>query len=205
MIFTFSLNEALAAWLKVGLTVCLFFVTGSTLEAQSPANATGPVFIERIDLIGNLRVKTSSIRAVLQSRAGEVYNVEKARRDVETLRSSGSFSDVRLDVEDSVDQPNAKILVFYLNEKPIIRRIEFRGTRSVSTSDVMSALRAKHVDLTVGSLFDQAKLARATTAIKELLLARGYASATVDADHEKLPGFHTVSVTFNINEGPRSR
>jgi hypothetical protein len=58
---------------------------------------------------------------------------------------------VRWEVEDSPDQSNAKIVVFYLKEKPVVRRIEYRGTNSLTESDILEALRDKKVGLSTAS------------------------------------------------------
>ena len=39
------------------------------------------------------------------------------------------FEDIRLEVQDSPNRPNAKIVIFHVVERPIIRRIEYHGNQ----------------------------------------------------------------------------
>jgi hypothetical protein len=40
------------------------------------------------------------------------------------------LDDVRLEVEDSPELPNGKIVVFIVRERPIVSRIEYKGIKS---------------------------------------------------------------------------
>ncbi len=83
------------------------------------------------------------MRARIFSRAGDPYSEEAVRRDFQALWNTQFFEDVRLEVEDSPDQPDGKIVVFYLKERPIIRRIEYKGNKSISESDILDALQGQ--------------------------------------------------------------
>jgi outer membrane protein insertion porin family len=115
------------------------------------------------------------------------------------------FEDVRLEVEDSPDRSNAKIVVFYLKEKPFVRRIEYRGTNSLTESDILEALRDKKVGLSVGSQFDGAKLTRAVVVIKGLLAGRGFQFATVKPTYERIAGADAVTLVFDIDGGSKAQ
>jgi len=206
------LTIALAAGTKICLRlfesfgpVCLiFFALGQTLWAQQPQGNTGPQFvIERIDFVGNRRIQTGTLRARIISRPGDVYNAEVLRRDFQLLWNTQFFDDIRLEVEDSPDQPNAKVVVFYVSERPIIRRIEYKGNKSITESDILDAFKDKKVGLTVESQFDLTKIKRAEVVIKGLLAAHGRQFATVKPTYEKIAATNAVKLVFNIDEGPK--
>jgi len=206
------LNIALAAGTKILLrsfesfgAVCLiFFALGQSLWAQQLQGNTGRQYIiERIDFVGNRRIQTGTLRARIISRAGDVYNPDVLRRDFQLLWNTQFFDDVRLEVEDSPDQPNAKIVVFYVSERPIIRRIEYKGNKSITESDILDAFKDKKVGLSVESQFDLTKIKRAEVVIKELLAAHGRQFATVKPTYEKIAATNAVKLVFNIDEGPK--
>ena len=119
-----ALNTAASAksclrFLLLPLAVWLF----GTLVPE-PAAAQQAV-IQRIDIVGNRRVPRDTVRARLFVRYGDPYDEDALRRDFQALWNTQYFEDVRLEVEDSSDRPNAKIVVFYVRERPIIRRIEY--------------------------------------------------------------------------------
>ena len=101
------------------------------LPQQSPGGQQ--YIIQRIEFIGNRRIQRDTLLARIFSRPGDPYNEEAVRRDFQALWNTQFFEDIRLEVEDSPDQPNGKIIVFYVQERPIIRRIEYKGKDRKST------------------------------------------------------------------------
>jgi outer membrane protein insertion porin family len=198
-----STREVLARLFELFATACLFLFSAQALEAQQPHGKAGTqYFIERVEIVGNRHVRSARILACILSRPGDPYSAGAVRRDVQALRDTGFFADVRLEVEDNPDRPNAKIVAFYVSEKPIIRRIEYRGIKSITESDILNALNDKKVGLSVGRQFDQAKLTRAVVAIEAVLSAHGRPSATVKPTYEKIAAANTVTIVFDIDEGP---
>jgi outer membrane protein assembly factor BamA len=168
--------------LELFTTTCLFVFSAQALEAQQPDRRPETKYsIERIDTEGNRRVETAEMRACIISRPGDAYSPKTIRRDVQALRDTGFFEDVRLEVEDSPHQLDAKIVVFIVRERPIVRRVEYRGIKTITEPEIRNALNDKGVRLSVGDWFDQTKLARAALVINALLSARGSPSATVKA------------------------
>ena len=124
----------------------------------APADQNAPKFIiQRIEFIGNRRVQRDTLLARIFSRAGDPYSEEAVRRDFQALWNTQFFEDVRLEVEDSPDDPNAKVVVFYVQERPVIRRIEYKGNKSITESDILDAFKDKKVGLTVESQFESHK------------------------------------------------
>ena len=115
------------------------------------------------------------------------------------------FNDVRLEVEDSPDLPNGKIVKFIVREMPIVSRIECKGIKSITESDILDTFKDKRVGLTAGNRFDPAKLKHAVVAISELLAARGHEFAAVKPSYETNPSSNTVTLVFNIDEGPKAQ
>jgi outer membrane protein insertion porin family len=185
-------------------TVSLILLAAQALWAQQPQENPGTQYvIERIEFIGNRRVQSGTLRARIFSRQGDPFSVEAVRRDFQALWNTGFFDDIRVEVEDSPDQPNAKIIVFYVAERAIIRRIEYKGNKSITESDILDAFKDKKVGLSVESQFDPTKVTRAAVVIKELLAAHGRQFATVKPTYEKIPAANAVKLVFNIDEGPK--
>ncbi|MFY9803829.1 MAG: outer membrane protein assembly factor BamA [Candidatus Acidiferrales bacterium] len=177
------------------------------VAAQQPPGGqegNGPQYvIERIEFIGNRRIQRDTLLARIFSRPGDPYSEEAVRRDFQALWNTQFFEDIRLEVEDSPDQPNAKIVVFYVQERPIIRRIEYKGNKSITESDILDAFKDKKVGLSVESQFDPTKIKRAEVVIKELLAEHGRQFATVKPTYERIAATNAVKLVFNIDEGPK--
>jgi outer membrane protein insertion porin family len=179
----------------------LAFDDPSCVQAQE---AGGPQYIiTRIDFVGTRRVQRDTLRARIFSRVGDPYSPEAIRRDFQALWNTQFFEDIRLEVEDDPEHPNGKIVIFYLTERPIIRRIEYKGNKSITESDILDAFKDKKVGLSVESQFDPTKIKRAEVIIKELLAEHGRQFATVKPTYERIPATNAVKLVFNINEGPK--
>jgi outer membrane protein insertion porin family len=188
--------------------VCLiafFFGNPASAQQQAPQpDQGGPHYIiQRIEFIGNRRVQKDTLMARIFSRPGDPYSEEAVRRDFQALWNTQFFEDVRLEVEDSPDDPNAKVVVFYVQERPIIRRIEYKGNKSITESDILDAFKDKKVGLTVESQFDPTKIKRAEVVIKALLAEHGRQFATVKPTYERIAATNAVKLVFNIDEGPK--
>ena len=69
----------------------------------------------RIEFIGNRRIQRDTLLARIFSRAGDPYSEEAVRRDFQALWNTQFFEDIRLEVEDDPNDPNGKIIVFYVH------------------------------------------------------------------------------------------
>lgn len=170
---------------------------------QAPESNAPQYVIERIEFIGTRRIQRDTLLARIFSRPGDPYNPDALRRDFQALWNTQFFEDIRLEVEDSPDQPNGKIVLFYVTERPIIRRIEYKGNKSITESDILDAYKQKKVGLSVESQFDPTKIKRAEVVLKELLAEHGRQFATVKPTYERIAATNAVKLVFNIDEGPK--
>lgn len=105
----------------------LLFFSVQALQSQQPhENERSQYFIVRLDVEGDQRIQTATIRSHILTRPGALYNTEAVQRGAQALPNTGYFAEVRLRVEDSPERPGGKIVVFGLIERPIIRRVEYR-------------------------------------------------------------------------------
>jgi outer membrane protein insertion porin family len=185
--------------------VCLFpFGIAQPLWAESaPQNNEPQYIITRIEFDGNRRVQRDTLLARIFSRPGDPYNPDALRRDFQALWNTEFFEDIRLEVQDDPNQPNGKIVIFYVKERPIIRRIEYKGNKTITESDILDAYKDRKVGLSVESQFDPTKIKRAEVVIKELLAEHGRQFATVKATYERIAATNAVKVVFIIDEGPK--
>jgi outer membrane protein insertion porin family len=185
------------------LTICVLSVLSAHSTSGQVSGSAPRSTIERIEIVGNRRISKDTLLARIFSRPGDVYSEEGLRRDFLALWNTQFFEDIRLEVENSPDKPNQKIIIFYVQERPIIRRIEYKGNKSISESDILDRFKDRKVGLTVESQFDPTKIKRAETVIKELLAEHGRQFAVVRPTFEKIAATNAVKLIFNIDEGPK--
>jgi outer membrane protein insertion porin family len=172
-------------------------------DEAAPAQAAGNYVIDRIEFTGNRRIRTDTLKARIFSRDGDPYNEETLRRDFQALWNTQFFEDVKLRVEDSPTKPNAKVIVFEVTERPVIRRIRYDGIHSISESDILDRFKDKKVGLTVESQFDPTRIKKAEVVLKDLLGEHGRQFATVTPQYERIASSNAVILVFKIEEGPK--
>jgi len=173
-----------------------------TAPAQQPPVPQQGV-IERIEFIGNRRVRTDTLKARVFSREGDPYNEDTLRRDFQALWNTQFFEDVKLRVEDSPKRGNGRIIIFEVKERPVIRRIKYDGNHSISESDILDRFKERKVGLTVESQFDPTKIKKAEVVLKELLGEHGRQFAKVTPEYERIASSNAVILVFKIDEGPK--
>ncbi len=183
-------------------SVTLPAVTTSSATAQQPSEKPQAV-IARIDFVGNRRIRTDTLKARIFTREGDAYNEETLRRDFQALWNTQFFEDVKLRVEDSPERPDAKIIVFEVKERPVIRRIRYDGIHSVSESDILDRFKERKVGLTVESQFDPTRIKKAEVVLKELLGEHGRQFAKVTPQYERIASSNAVILVFKVDEGPK--
>jgi len=200
---------------KVLFSASLDLLTGKEAvedHAQAPAQAAPAqqqpsgqqqFIIERIEFIGNRRIRNDTLKARIFSRDGDPYNEDTLRRDFQALWNTQFFEDVKLRVEDSPKRSDAKIIVFEVKERPQIRRIRYDGNHSVSESDILDRFKERKVGLSVESQFDPTKIKKAEVVIKELLGEHGRQFAKVTPQYERIASSNAVILVFKIEEGPK--
>jgi outer membrane protein insertion porin family len=162
------------------------------------AFAQGPVVTEII-IHGNRRIPADTIRARIFTRAGDPFDEQALERDFSSLWNTGYFEDLRIEKEEA---PGGYRIHIYVKEKPVIRRIEYRGLNSVSQSDVLDRFKERKVGLTTESPYDPTKVKKAEVAIKDLLAEHGRQFAQVKTEIHPIPPA-AVEVYFIVKEGPK--
>ena len=159
--------------------------------------------IARIDFTGNRRIRTDTLKARIFTREGDTYNEETLRRDFQALWNTQFFEDVKLRVEDSPERPDARIIVFEVKERPVIRRSRYDGIHSVSESDILDRFKERKVGLTVESQFDPTRIKKAEVVLRELLGEHGRQFAKVTPQYERIASSNAVILVFKVEEGPK--
>jgi outer membrane protein insertion porin family len=155
--------------------------------------------ITSIRVIGNRRIPKETILARLFSHENEPYDQATVERDFNSLWNTGYFENVRIEREDT---PKGIVLDVYVQEKPTIREINYKGLNSITQSDILDAFKKAKVELTQESQYDATHIAQAITVIKELEAEHGHQFATVKTDVKTIPP-SSVQVNFAIKEGPK--
>ncbi len=185
---------------RVASVVFALMVGAASLSAQNtpaaPAAST-PQTLCQPQVIGNRRIPKESVLARLFSHQGDLYDPAVIERDFNSLWNTSYFENIRIE---RVDTSKCVQLVIYVQEKPTIREINYKGLNAVTQSDVLERFKKAKVGLTVESQYDPTKIKRAEVVLKDLLAEHGHQFATIRTEIKTIPPA-AVALTFNIKEG----
>jgi outer membrane protein insertion porin family len=164
-----------------------------------PVADPGGQIIEGFEFRGAKRVPQDTLKALILSKNGDIYNLETLRRDYMILWNTGRFDDITLETE----QGRTGVVVrFVLVERRVIRSIDYPGAKSVTVSEILDRFKERKVGLSVESQYDPNKVQRAAIVLKDFLAERGRQYATVEPQIEQIPP-SSLKVSFMVNEGPK--
>ena len=170
-------------------------------QAQTPAQA--PQVVDSIIFDGNRKYPTQTLQTRIFTRVGDTYSESGIRADYMALWNTQYFDEITLETQDSTTKPNAIIVIFHLKERPTISVIDYRGTKSVTKSDILDRFKERKVGLSVESQLDPTKVRKAEVVLQELLAEHGRQFAIVKGGIETIPATNRVRLIFNVDEGPK--
>jgi outer membrane protein insertion porin family len=151
--------------------------------------------IEKINIEGNKSTSSLVIYGHLREKEGDDFSLRKVRDDIHELYAMGDFKDVQADAVTGT-HPNQLILTFTVVERPLVGKITFKGNRKWGSSKFLETIKTAPK-----TPYDPALAIADASAIKDLYLDEGYASAAVDSQTRLDADTNTIDLEFDIVEG----
>lgn len=171
----------------------------SGVQEAKPATI-GDNIIEAIEFRGSRRVPQDTLRGLIFSKKGDVYDSESIHRDFVALWNSGRFDDLRIERERG---PQGGILLrFVVTERRVVHTIDYTGAKSISKSEILDRFKDRKLALSPESQYDPGKVQRAKNILQEYEAERGHQYASVIPQIRQVPP-GGVDVVFAIDEGPK--
>ena len=142
---------------------------------------------------GNTTIPKSEVSKHIKTRPGRPVTQKQIKDDVDALVRTRWFASVEPALRPTDD---GVVLVFRVLERPIVRRVEYKGLKKMKqkTFDALTQLKP-------GSPFDIGSNRECARRIEEYYHEKGFAFATVEL--EKGNDRDDREVVFLINEGPK--
>lgn len=197
-----------------GIVLALFAVLAGTAFAKpeikakvskNKAVAEKPQqLVEDVDIQGNRRLRDQDLLYYIKTRKGDTYNVAQVQRDLRELLSFDWFDKTESQVLIEPGVRGGVNVIFVVKELPIIRDLQFEGAKAIQESDILKAFRENRVGISKEAIYDPVKTRSARRILREMLASKGYPNAKIDVQAEEVSAT-SVAVTFNIDQGRRSR
>ena len=101
---------------------------------------SGVAQVDSVRVMGNQRIETEAILAVIGTRKGDRLEDKQLDKDLRDVYKMGFFEDVKTETEDG---PRGKIVTFKVVEKPSIGKIHFEGNEKVDDDELREKLDSK--------------------------------------------------------------
>jgi len=171
---------------SLAFLVCLVSING----------IASAVTVKDVQVKGNQRIEDDAILRVVETRPGDSYDEKQLSRDLEAIFSMGYFDDIRVETE---TQPDGKIVIFKVKEKPTIRQIEISGNQIYEDSKIK-----ENIDITTGSILNIFRIKRNIKQIETLYKEKNYHNVRVTYTVEEL-AHNQANLEFQIEEGKKLR
>jgi outer membrane protein insertion porin family len=157
--------------------------------------------VEKIELVGNLRVTREAVLYYLSAREGGIYDEASLRKDFRVLWSTGFFSNIKIAAEPGT---TGRIVRITVEENPVIKAIVFKTGKRLKEDDLVNKLKEKDQFILPYSYYSPAKVQKVRATIGTLLAEKGLTGGDVTAQVERR-GPTEVNLAFQIREGDLAR
>ncbi len=167
------------------------FITALALSTMTVVGAFAQS-IQSIDVQGNERVESTTVRNYLSVTTGDEYQPRMANSMIKTLYSTGLFEHVEVFW-------NGKDLSISVKENPLVNKIAFEGNDEID-DDILKEI----VSLRSRSIYTPGKIQRDVTEVQAAYRSRGFYLTDVKPQIIKRDQ-NRVDVVYNISEGEKTK
>jgi outer membrane protein insertion porin family len=169
----------------------------SPLEAQEP-EAAG-VVVDSILVRGQVTLDEAAILGTIALPTGVPLTFRELQEAQKRLWATGRFQDIRVTARGGVTDDDPVILIFHVDEQPLVRRVSVEGLTRISERQVRDS-----VGLRAGDPYHPQRVAMARRFIQEELAKQGVPFARIQERLIPIPGVQNeVELVLEVEEGHR--
>jgi len=203
-------------WLTALVGVGLVFADAVPVLSQTSIYLSQPSYktrineqvpiVDSIEFLGLRHISSAAVKVQLSLLPGDRFDAAKLDRDIRTLARLGWFSAIRVEETSRTPLNPQKItgqkrivLAFYFSEEPILSRVEYSGSRLLSTNQIEKLLEEKKLSPGLGKPSDPAALWGIALAIRSALNELRHPEGSVQAlrqSHETAPSTCASKLTM---------
>ncbi len=170
----------------VAVLAALALCLGPALGAQAAEIVTA------VQVEGNRRVDTSSIRIHIDTKPGDPLDRADIDDDIKSIYAMGFFDNIYV----TLLQSGGGVVVTYLvEERPYVTGVSFNGVESVKEEDLEAV-----INVTARTIFDPRRIAAGLEAAHKLYTSEGYPDAKIDFEVE-VDAENNATIAYTVVEG----
>lgn len=178
--------------------ILILLLAGIILSAAAQENIDKRIADIRFE--GLSSVSENELYGLMRQYIGQIYS-DKLSWDIQSkLYALDYFDLITPRIDDGASGTNTVILVFDVQEKPLVSKINFVGNAKVRRGQLLDVVLIKS-----GDLFNAGALSFDEQVVTELYLEKGFIDAKVSSSFELEENDNTVIITFDIEENTQTK
>lgn len=188
---------------KILLLIMVFVSTLEVLPAQVADSSTDPWYmgkpIEAVNFEGLNHINIADLKGITSQFIGKPYSPGVFKDLQSKLFALDFFRKFNADAEPVNSERNAVIIIFTVEERPLIDEIVIEGNKKIRKGDILDAILLKKEDI-----FSTTKMKKDEESIEEFYYSKGYPDVSVETEISELED-NLVKVIFSVEEGNQTR
>jgi len=192
----------------------LGYFTDIKIDLQEDEEGVAVIFrvcekpiLKEVSLSGNKSIRTEKLQALIKSRIGESFNVQRLKQDMRDIRKAyeaRGFAladiDYQMEIEEETNEAKAKIII---QEKMRVRIKEIcvEGNESFSDKKLLKLMRTRRDTLFTSGLYREEVLELDLERIISFYHQQGFLDVKVLTDSSFGPEKKKMYITVKIDEG----
>ncbi|MFO1044143.1 MAG: POTRA domain-containing protein [Planctomycetaceae bacterium] len=170
-------------------------LSAASLEDPTNTPFTFDEPMAAVKIEGNTTIPDESIAKHIKTRPGRSVTAKQIKDDVDALVRTRWFATVEPSIRRTDD---GNILVFRVLERPIVRRVEYKGNKKLKTKEF-----DRMTQLKPGQPYDVSVNRECARRIQDYYHEKGFPFATVELERGDVRSDPDREVVFLIDEGPK--
>lgn len=174
------------------IAITILIVLFSCMAAPAFSQGATAKEIKVIRIKDNKAVSTASILSKIKTKTGDQFSQDILNDDLKRLYNLGFFTNISIDI---TDYENGVEVTFIVDEKPLLKKINFKGNEGINSNKLKQEMSSKE-----GEMFDAAKMAQDITTLKSFYEKKGFHRAAMDYTTAADKKENTVTVNVEVVE-----
>jgi outer membrane protein insertion porin family len=187
-----------SAWSRVR-SRCLPFALVAGIGLPIAAQDIEPIV--QIEVIGAQKQTAETVIFKSGLKVGDDLHTVDFSAVLEKLWASGSFDDVKLELEDA---KGGKKVVIRIKERPLIKEVDYRGGTEVGLTNIKDKVKEKKLTINPDTVYDPEAARKIKDMIVDQAGEKGFRNPVVDITLEPMAG-GVARLVFEIKEGGKAK
>jgi outer membrane protein insertion porin family len=172
--------------------------------AEAQPSAMAGRTIESIEFRGLQALSEETLLYYLGLEPGQTLDEVQLNNNLQELWGRSLVDDIEVEALPSGTSGQAVKLVITVQERPVLRSIDYQGLKRISKTDIQDKLSGQRIRAREGEPMSLGELQRVKTLIEEMYAEKGYRFAQARYTVEDV-GPNEKRVIFSVDEGNRVR